>query len=92
MPGKNIFLAAHCLIMLAAKRGNRLKRWRLIQKNDCSTAGKVKVICCQMVSGKVFKAVCIQLSVPFLPQDEQKRDLQEWGAFTFIKQSLQTKT
>lgn len=92
MPGRKFFLAAHCLMMSAAKSGSLLKRWRLIQKNDCSTEGNVKVICCQTVSGNVFKAVWIQLSVPFLPQDEQKRDLHEWGAFTFIEQSLQTKT
>ena len=37
----------------------------------------VQVICCQRVSGKVLRAVWIQSSVDFFPQEEQKRDLQE---------------
>ena len=41
---------------------------------------------------EVLNAVWIQWSVAFLPQEEQKRDLQECGALTFRRQVGQTKT
>jgi hypothetical protein len=34
-------------------------------------------MCCQVVVGSIDEFLAIQLSVAFLPQEEQKRDLQE---------------
>jgi hypothetical protein len=51
----------------------------------------VKVICCHSVLGSILKVVLIQLSVAFLPQDEQNLDLQEWGALILFLQLGQTK-
>jgi hypothetical protein len=36
----------------------------------------VKVICCQEVLGKIWFCLCIQVSVAFLPQEEQALHLQ----------------
>jgi len=49
----------------------------------------VKIICCQVVCGRVFRAVLIQLSVAFLPQDEQNLDLQVCGALLVLEHSKQ---
>lgn len=41
-----------------------------------SSAGIVKVMCCQVVLGRVFKLFLIQMTVVFLPQEGQHPDLQ----------------
>src|SRR5665647_2088344 len=79
-------------MMWAASGGRRFKRWRLTQKKGCNWAGSVQVICCQTVWGRVLNAVWIQWSVAFLPQEEQKRDLQECGALMLRRQVGQIKT
>jgi len=51
----------------------------------------VKVICCQVVLGRVLKLVFIHESVAFLPQVGQNLDLQLWGTLMLFEHLGQTK-
>ena len=77
IPGKKWSFAANSFMMFAAIGGTFFIRERLTRKKSHNTLGMVKVICCHLVLGRVLKAFLIQLSVAFLPHDEQNRDLQE---------------
>ena len=51
----------------------------------------VKVMCCQVVLGRVLKLFLIQMSVAFLPHEGQNLDLQLCGTLMFFEQVGQTK-
>ena len=67
-----------------------LSKKRFHQKKSHSSEGMVKVICCQVVLGRIPFCFLIQSSVAFFPQDEQAFDLQEWGIrFTWVHLGLE---
>ena len=56
--------------------GNKVHEVTVQPKKTQSSEGIVKVICCQVVLGRVFRLFLIQMSVAFLPQEGQNLDLQ----------------
>ena len=75
IPGENPFCFESLFMIFAAMAGTLFIRERLNQKKTQNSSGMVNVICCQVVLGRVLNLVLIQLSVAFLPQDEQNLDL-----------------
>ena len=69
---------------LAAIIAMQFSKNLLHQKKSHNTDGIVKVMCCHAVIGKVLFVFSIQISVAFLPQDEQALVLHVWVIF-FVK-------
>lgn len=91
IPGRYPFCFDSFLMIFAAIIGILFIRQRLTQKKSQNCPGMVKVICCQIVFGSVLRLVLIQLSVAFLPQEEQNLDLQEHGTLMLLLQPGQIK-
>ena len=62
---------------------------RLNQNISHKDSGIVNVICCQRVLGKTFVAFAIQLSVCFLPHEEQNLPLHVNATVLLCEHSLQ---
>lgn len=91
IPGRKPLDLDSCMIIWAAKRGILLRIEGLNTINFQRESGTVKVICCQIVRGRVLNLDLIQLSVAFLPQEGHNLDLQEWGTLRVCLQKGQIK-